>query len=179
MCSISFSSINRLLNYNQIITCDKSSYNHCEKVFDFKNKFHNHIRSHEYQKLLFNKSNVVIKIILIKLFISEKNATSDENIAKKRITHLITTFFFVIKSIAIHKIDLTPLSTSKTIFNNLSKTSAISFSTYQAISPSSLIYKSYKKSYFTIADLYIRYALLNKPSFTITRIIIVFPIIFI
>ena len=42
----------------------------------------------------------------------------------------------------------------------------------------SFIYKSYKKLYFTIVDLYMRYALLNKFLFTITRIMIVLFIIF-
>ena len=42
------------------------------------------------------------------------------------------------------------------------------------------IYESYKKSYFTIADLYMLYALLNKPRVRnkIIRIIIVLFIIF-
>ena len=39
------------------------------------------------------------------------------------------------------------------------------------------IYKLYKKLYFIVADLYMRFALLNK--FTIIRIIIIFFIIFI
>ena len=67
-----------------MIICDKSFCNHCEKVFNSKNKLYNYIRSHECQKLLFNKSDIVIKNILIKLFISEKNVINDINTIKKK-----------------------------------------------------------------------------------------------
>ena len=126
-----------------MVIYDKFSCNHCEEVFDFKNKLYDYIRNHECQKLLFNKSDIVIKIVLTKLFISEKNAINNTN-------------------------------------NILLKTLAISFFIYRAISPLSFIYKSYKKSYFTIVDLYIRYVSLSKSSFNkVTRIIIMFFIIFI
>ena len=71
ICSASFSSINRLLNHNQMATCGKSSCNHCEEVFDSKNKLHDHIRSHECQKLLSSKSDAAIKTALTPLSTSE------------------------------------------------------------------------------------------------------------
>ena len=39
-----------------MIICGKFLYKHCEKVFDFKNKLHNHIRSHKCYKKKFSKS---------------------------------------------------------------------------------------------------------------------------
>ena len=126
-----------------MITCGKSSCNHCEEIFDSKNKFHDYIRSHE----------------------------------------CVTTFISVAKSIATYKTGLTPLFISETIFNNanniFSKTSATPSFIYRAILSSSSIYELYKKSYFMIVDLYMRYASLSKPSFIITRIIIVLSIMFI
>ena len=162
-----------------MVICGKFSCNHCEKVFDFKNKLHDYIRNHECQKLLFSKSDVVIKIVLIKLFTLEKNVINDANtVIIKAIT-----FIFIIKSIAIYKTDLSLFFTSETVFNNadntFSKTSAILSLTYRAISFSPFIYKSYKKLYLTIVDLYMRYASLSRFSFNkITRIMIVFLIMF-
>ena len=168
-----------------MITCDKSSCDHCEKIFDSKNKLHNHIRNHEYQKSLFSKSDIVIKTALIKLFIAEKNAISDINIVKKRITrfvitHLAAISFFAAKSISSHKFNLSTLASVEktTIIIKLFLLSTNSSFIYRAISSLSFIYKSYKKPYLTIANLYIRYALLNKPPFTSTHIITIFSIIF-
>ena len=59
ICSTSFSSINRLLSHNQMITCGKSSCNHCEKIFDFKNKLHDHIRSHECATISFSAAKSI------------------------------------------------------------------------------------------------------------------------
>ena len=125
-----------------MVTCGKSSCNHYEKVFNFKNKLYNYIRNHECQKLLFNKSDIVIRIVLTKLSIIEKKVINNAN-------------------------------------NTLLKTLTISFFIYQAISSSSFIYKLYKRLYFIIVNLYMRYALLNKFLFNkITRIIIMFFVIF-
>ena len=44
-----------------MIICDKFFYKHCEKVFDFKNKLYNYIKSY---KLFFIKSDITIKTIL-------------------------------------------------------------------------------------------------------------------
>ena len=52
-----------------MIIYDKFFCNHCEKVFDFKNKFHNHIRNY---KLLFIKSIAIYKFNLTQLFIFKK-----------------------------------------------------------------------------------------------------------
>ena len=151
MCSALFSSISRLLNHNQIIICDKCFCNHCEKVFDFKNKFHNYIRSHECQK--------------------------------RGITYLVTTSISAAKSIAPYKFNLSTfvfvesIVLKVTIIIKLSLSSN-SFFTYRAISPLFFIYKPYKKSYLTIADLYMRYVSLSKPSFIIIRIIIMLSIMF-
>ena len=93
-------------------------------------------------------------------------------------------FIFVAKSIASHKFNLLTfvfiesIVFKVTIIIKLFLLSNSSF-TYRAISSSFFIYKPYKKSYFTVANLYMRYALLSKPSFTITRIIIMLSIIFI
>ena len=165
-----------------MIICNKSSCNYYKKIFDSKNKLHNYIRSHKCQKLLFNKSDAVIQIVLIKLFISEKNVINDVNIAKKGITRFIITFTFVIKSITSYKFNLsTFVFIESIIFKVTIILSLTSLSIYRFISPLSSIYELYKKSYFTIVDLYMRYALLNKSQVRskITRIIIVFFIIFI
>ncbi|CAF9925161.1 MAG: hypothetical protein ALECFALPRED_002913 [Alectoria fallacina] len=140
VCSASFSSINRLLSHSQMATCGKSSCNHCEEVFDSKNKLHDHIRSHECQKLLSSKSDTAIKTVLTKLSTPEKNATSNAN-------------------------------------NTLSKTSATPPPTYRAISPPPPTYEPYKKPYLTVADLYMRYAPLSRPSSNkATRTMTVLPI---
>ena len=167
-----------------MITCGKSSCNHCEKVFDFKNKLHDYIRNKECQQS-FIKSKSVNKIDLTLFFILEKNAISDANIAIinariKYFTHITITSISAAKSIAPHKSDL---STFIHVENTSSKTLTISLTTsffiYRAILSLSLTYKSYKKLYFTVVNLYIRYASLSKPSFNkVTRIIIVFFVMF-
>ena len=159
ICSISFSSINRLLNHNQIVTCGKSSCNHYEKIFDFKNKLHDHIRSHEYQKLLFSKSDVVIKTILTKLFTPEKNVTNDTNI----IIIKAITLTSVIKSITSHKFNLLAFVSVET---------STSLSTYRSVLSSSSIYESYKKLYFIIVDLYMRYVSLSRSRRIINSVIV-------
>ena len=135
--------MNRLLSHNQMVICGKSSCNHCEKIFDFKNKFHNHIRNHE----------------------------------------CAATFFFVAKSISFHKFNLSTLASVESIAFEITITfiflSSISLSIYRFVLFSSFIYELYKKLYFMIVDLYIRYALLSRSlSNKITRIITVFSVIF-
>ena len=195
-----------------MIIYDKFFCNHYKKVFDFKNKLYNHIRNKEYQQF-FIKNKSVNKIDLTSLFILEKNVISaiksltpydsnlssffisettfsDANIViKKREikdytsnTHFVITSFFVTKSITSHKYNLLTFTPIETLTSLL---------IYRFISPSSFTYELYKKSYFTIVNLYIRYALLsillfiiiytllNKSSFNnVTRIIIVFFVIF-
>ena len=179
VCSASFSSINRLLSHSQMAICGKSSCNHCEEVFDSKNKLHDHIRSHECQKLLSSKSDAAIKIVLTKLSTPEKNATSaiksltshdsglaslfisetvfndaDTAIKKGEITHLAATSASAKKSIASHKSSLSALAPVET---------STSLSAYRFVSSSSLIYEPYKKPYLIVADLYMRYAPLSRP----------------
>ena len=114
-----------------MISYDKFSYNHCEKIFDSKNKLHNYIRNHE----------------------------------------CATTSSFVAKSISFYKFNLSALVFVET---------STLLSVYRFVSPSSSIYKPYKKPYLTIADLYIRYVSLSKSQTRnkITRIMIVFLIMF-
>ena len=163
-------------------TCNKSSCNHCEEIFDSKNKLHNHIRNHECQKLLFSKSEIAIKTALTKLSTPEKNAISDENTAQKRITYPAATSSSAAKSISPHKFNLSTLAPVEsialnvTILTKLSLSSANPSPTYQAISSPPPTYKPYKKPYLTIADLYMRYAPLSKPSSNkITRTMTVLP----
>ena len=173
--------------------CDKFSCNHYKKIFDFKNKFHDHIRNkeyqqffiksksvnkidltslfifetisndanivirkrkikfnirnHKYQKLFFNKSDIVIKIVSIKFFIFEKNV------------------IFVVKNISSHKFNLLTFAFVETL---------TLLSTYRFVLFSSLIYKFYKKLYFIIVNLYMRYISLSKFRYIINLIIILF-----
>ena len=186
MCSASFSSINRLLSHNQIITCDKFFCNHCEKIFDFKNKFHNYIRNHKCQKLLSNKSDVIIKIVLTKLFISEKNVTSaiknltshdsdlaslfisetifnDANIVikKGKITHLAAISVSVAKSISVHKSNLSALVSVESIVFKI--TIIIEF--FLSSTNSSLTYRAISSSSFI-------YKLYKKPYLIIVDLYI-------
>ena len=103
-----------------MIIYGKSSCNHYEKIFDLKNKLYDHIRSHECQKLLFNKSDAANKIVLIKLSISEKNVKSDINIVVKKegITRFVTTFNSAIKSLTPHDSGLSSLFISETVFSD-------------------------------------------------------------
>ena len=122
-----------------MITCSKFFCNHCEKIFNSKNKLYDYIRNYE----------------------------------------CATISFFATKSISSYKFNLSTFihvenTSSKTLIISLTISSFI----YRAISSSSLIYKLYKKLYLTIVDLYMRYASLSKPSFTIIRIIIMLSIMF-
>ena len=95
----------------------------------------------------------------------------------KYFTYIIITFTFIVKSIKFHKFNL---STFIHVENIFLKTSIIIISlfTYQAISFFSFTYKIIiLKTYFIIADLYMRYALLSK--LIIIYIIIMLFIIFI
>ena len=156
-----------------MIICDKFFYKHCEKVFNFKNKLYNHIRNY---KLLFIKSIIIYKFNLTQFFIFKKSIISDANIVfKKKKIKFNTLSFFIIKSISYYDFNLLILNF---IENFILKFYLLtSLLAYRAVLSLSFIYKFYKKLYFTIANLYIRYILLNK--FIITRIIIVLFIIFI
>ena len=172
-----------------MVICDKFSCNHCEEIFDLKNKLYDHVRNKECQQSLI-KSKSVNKIDLTSLFISETIFNNADIVIKKgEITHFAATFFFAVKSIASYKSSLSifvfveNIAFKVTIVTKLflsSKTLVISstnsFFTYRAISSSSFIYELYKKSYFIIVDLYMRYASLSK--FIIIRIIIVLLIMF-
>ena len=105
------------------------------------------------------------------LFISETRF-NDENTAikKRKIAHFATTSFSAAKSISSHKFNVSTFASVET---------STSLSTYRFVLSSSCTYKSYKKLYFTIVDLYMRYTSLNRSSFIITRIIIILFIIFI
>ena len=83
---------------------------------------------------------------LSSLFISEKNAFSDTNIVitKARIKYFT-------------HITITSIALKATII-----LSSTLLSIYRFMSPSPPIYKLYKKLYFTIVDLYMRYISLSK-----------------
>ena len=153
VCSASFSSINRLLSYNQMTTCGKSSCNHCEEIFDLKNKLHDHVRSHKCA------------------------ATSSSAI---KITRLVTTFTSATKSISPHKFNLSALTPIESIAPKTTITLSSSLSTYRSVSSPPPIYEPYKKPYLTIVDLYMRYVSLSKPQARskTTHIMIVLPIMF-
>ena len=60
-----------------MIICGKSSCSHCEKIFDFKNKLHDHIRNKKCQQSLI-KSKSVNKTDFTLFFIFEKSVISDD-----------------------------------------------------------------------------------------------------
>ena len=165
-----------------MILYDKFFCKHCEKVFDSKNKFYEHLRSREYQKSI---SSFIIKSIAT----HKSNLTSlsvfeiifnDANIAFKKagikyFTHIIIALIFAAKNITSHKFNLSALIFTESII--LKALSSTSLSVYRAMLSLLFIYKFYKKLYFIIADLYMRYILLSK--FIIIRIMIVLFIIFI
>ena len=126
------------------------------------------------------KSIAIYKFDLTQISISEKKFNDANIVIKKRkikyFTHIIIAFIFVAKGITFYKFNLLTFIHIK---NTFSKILTISFFIYRVMLSSSPIYKFYKKSYFIIADLYIRYNLLSKFRFTITRIIIVLFIILI
>ena len=126
-----------------MIICDKSSCNHCEKIFDSKNKLYDYIRNHK----------------------------------------CVITSFFAAKSISFHKFNLSTLASVESIIFKITITSVFlsstSLLTYRFVSFSPFTYKLYKKSYLTIADLYIRYVSLNRPSFNkVTRIMTMLFVMF-
>ena len=127
-----------------MIIYDKSSCNHCEKVFNFKNKLYNYIRSYECWK--------------------------------KEITRFVTTFIFVTKSIASYKFSLSTFVSVESIVLKATIITITPLSVYRFLSFLSSIYKLYKKLYFIIVNLYMRYTSLSK--FIITRIIIMLLIMF-
>ena len=93
--------------------CGKSSCNHCEDIFDSKNKLHDHIRSHECQKLLFSKSDTPIKTALTQLSASE-TAISDTDIVTNKegidySTHTTVASASAAKSITPYKSSLSTL----------------------------------------------------------------------
>ena len=99
----------------------------------------------------------------------------DANIAieKEKIIYPVAISFFVAKSISFYKSNLLTLASVESIaFKVIIILLLISLSTYRFLSSLSFIYKLYKKSYFTIAGLYMRYISLSKPLFTITRILL-------
>ena len=109
--------------------------------------------------LIFNNTNIIIK--------------------KREITRFATTFFFVAKNISSHKFNLSTFVFVESIILKVTIIIETSLLFYRFVLFSSFTYQLYKKLYFTIVDLYMRYTSLNKPLFNkITRIIIVFFIIF-
>ena len=135
-----------------MIICDKFSYNHCEEVFDFKNKLHNYIRNKECQQS-FIKSKSVNKTDLTSLSISETI-----------FNNFVMTFIFVIKSITSHKFNLL---TFIFIENIALKVTIISIFIFVVKSIG-----SYKFNLSTFISIEI------STLFIITRIVIVFLIMF-
>ena len=168
---------NKLYNYIRNKKCQQ---------FFIKSKFVNKINltSLFIFETIFNDANVIIiktkikKLLAIKsltfydfdlllLFISEKNAISDANtiIIKTKIkyfTHIMITPTFVARSITFHKFNLLIFVSVENIILKTTIIIATLLSAYRFVSSLSLIYKSYKKLYFTIFDLYMRYASLSK-----------------
>ena len=100
------------------------------------------------------------------------------------------TFIFVIKSLTPHDFNLSTLIFIENITFKITKavefslsliiSSTTSFFIYRVVLSLSFAYKLYKKLYLIIADLYMRYTLLNKLRYiTIIRIINVLFIMFI
>ena len=142
------------------------------------------------------KSIATHKSDLTQLLTPEKKF-NDADIAIKKeeikyLTHIIITHASAAKSISFHKSSLSALISVESISLKATKaakfslsviSSTTSSSTYRAVSPPSLTYEIVSKFYLTIADLYMRYAPLKSIKsthfrFTITRIMIVLPIMF-
>ena len=101
------------------------------------------------------KSIATHKTGLTLLFISE-TMFNDANTAIKKREMKFNTYAFAAKSIASHKFNLSALAPVET---------STSLLTYRFVLSLSSTYELYKKLYLTIANLYIRYALLNKSLF--------------
>ncbi|CAF9916932.1 MAG: hypothetical protein ALECFALPRED_010915 [Alectoria fallacina] len=115
------------------------------------------------------KSIATHKTGLTPLSISE-TTFSDADIAIKKggITHPAATSSSAAKSISPHKSSLSTLASVE----------STPLPAYRSVSSPPPTYEPYKKLYLTVADLYMRYALLSKPSFIITRIVTVLFIMF-
>ena len=132
-----------------MVTCGKSFCNHCEKIFNFKNKFHNYIRSHECQK------ERITRLIIIFIFVTKSISFHKfnllifvfiESIALK--VTIIVEFFLrstsVIKSDIVIKTVLTLFFISETIFNDANTTikkKKIKFNTHISAAKSKTPYK--------------------------------------
>ena len=115
-CFVFFSSLIRLLQHNQSI-CKKIVCKHCEKIFDSKNKFHEHIRQHHATKKM-NK------------FVSKRNFNKERNKSTisirtstiSSISSKTTTKFSIFKSVTFSEwsrnssISFVTFATSKQIF---------------------------------------------------------------
>ena len=76
VCSALFLSIARLLSHTQTATCNKASCKRCEKVFDSKNKLHEHLRNRDCQTPLQGKSIAPPKCSLSALASAETTTLS-------------------------------------------------------------------------------------------------------
>ena len=167
-----------------MILCGKSSCKHCEEIFDFKNKLHDHVRNKECQQSP-TKSKPVNKTGLTPLSISETIFNNANTAIKKRRIESITRPAAISssapKSIMFHKPSLSTLTPAESITPKVTITAGLSLPstplpTYRAMSPSPPTYETVTKPYLTVADLYMRYASLNKPRRT-TNLMTVLPII--
>ena len=151
-----------------MILSDKFFCKHYKKTFDNKNKPYEHLRNQNCWQS-FIKSKSVNKINLTSLFIFEMIFNNANIVIKK------ATFIFVIKSITFYKFNLSAFIFIESIAFLL----LTSLSIYRFMLSLSFTYKLYKKLYFTIVDLYMRYVSLNKSLFIITHIVTILFIIII
>ena len=176
--STSFSSINRLLSHNQMTTCGKSSCKHYEGLFDNKNKLHKYLRNQNYQQSPI-KNKPANKTDLTPLSTLETKF-NDADIAIKKgginsntrlvATFNVATFTSVTESLTPHDSGLSALVFIENI--TFKATEATELFLSSAIPPTTP-----PPTYLTIADLYMRYAPLNRPRrITITRTMSVLPI---
>ena len=128
-CFAFFSSLTRLLQYIQTI-CRKIVCKHCEKIFESKNKFHEHIRQHH-----------VMTAKKINKFVSKRNFNKKKNKISTTISSISSTILTTILSKTISK-----FSISKSItFSERSRNSFILFVIFATIASTTS-----KRSHFSL-----------------------------
>ena len=180
-CSAFFSSLIRLLQHIQKIICQKTICKQCEKIFESKNKLHEHIRQHHVKsakkmiknvsKRNFNKekdrNNIFITTTTTTSSISSKT-TSKFSIFRSVTLSKQTRNSFIsfvisasIASTASSKRSRFSISTSKST-SKRAKTASIECSLISFATSSSRLRKSISKSYFTIHNLHRMFAEKSK-----------------
>ena len=150
-CSASFSSLSRLLTHSQSDRCSKASCNHCDAIFDSKNKLHEHIR--EYHSAI--NSKAAKKFALAPLRGPENNSNGDHCCLKGGVDNKELT------SLSSESTTATPICSANPV--SASEISATPPPTYRSISPAPPTYQTTKpRGYLTIDDLFMRYAPLQR-----------------